>query len=152
MRRLLAGFACGCLVLASGLAAQPAGKQQEAYARNAQLARQSWMLQCQGCHRPSATGTPPGTPPLAGNVAKFLKVKGGREYLGRVPGVATAALDDVQLAELLNWTLETFDRGNIPKGFSPYTPAEIGKLRRQPLRTDAKAARQALLAALAQEK
>lgn len=145
----LAAATCLLLALADGLVAQPPlaahGYDPD---RSDRLARQSWMLQCQGCHRPTGMGTPPGTPPLAGQVASFLKIKGGREYLGRVPGVATAALDDAELANLLNWTLRTFDPGNIPQGFAPYTADEIGRLRRQPLRTDAKAVRQSLVASL----
>ena len=40
-----------------------------------------YALNCQGCHRPDGTGTPGTVPALAGSVAKFLKVPGGREYL-----------------------------------------------------------------------
>ena len=38
---------------------------------------------------------------MAGFVARFLQVPGGREYLARVPGVATAALSDADLAEAI---------------------------------------------------
>ncbi|CAH0357237.1 cytochrome c [Sphingobium sp. CECT 9361] len=145
---LFIAVSCGILVLASGLRASPAYEVDHAGVKADRLARQSWMLQCQGCHRPGATGTPPGTPPLAGQVSSFLKVKGGREYLGMVPGVATAALTDSELANLLNWTLRTFDAGNIPDNFVPYTANEMGRLRRKPLRTEAKAVRQALVASL----
>ena len=57
-----------------------------------------YALNCQGCHRADGTGTPGSVPPLAGSVGKFLRVPGGREYLGRVPGVAQAPLDDAALA------------------------------------------------------
>ncbi|MGH6632413.1 MAG: cytochrome C, partial [Sphingopyxis sp.] len=90
-------------------------------------ARINWMLKCQGCHRPDASGSPATAPTMAGEVARFLQVPGGREYLVRVPGVATAALPDDQLAELVNWSLWTFDRQNIPRDFIPYTAAEVHK-------------------------
>lgn len=133
------GLAASQLVGAQVYEDGPKGGREE-------RARQSWMLQCQGCHRPEGGATEPGTPALAGHVATFLNVEGGREYLARVPGVATANLNDEKLAELLNWTLRHFDGGKIPADFRPYTAEEIGRLRRQPLRTEAKAVRADLLA------
>lgn len=115
---------------------------------NELLAHQHYMLQCQGCHRPDGTGTLATAPPMTGIVARFLEVPGGREYLARVPGVATAALTDAQLAELLNWTLYRFDAAHVPAGFKPYTASEMGALRRRPLRTEAKAVRAALMTEL----
>jgi len=97
-------------------------------------ARIDYMLKCQGCHQPTGQGNWANTPPLTGEVARFLAVPGGREFLGQVPGVATTDLDDVRLAELLNWTLYRFDPQHIPAGFKPYTAAEIGRLRQEPLR------------------
>ena len=117
---------------------------------NESLARQHYMLQCQGCHRPDGTGTMATAPPMTGMVARFLQVPGGREYVARVPGVATAALNDRDLAELVNWTLFRFDAANVPQGFQPYTAAEIGALRRRPLRLEAKAERARLMAELDQ--
>lgn len=115
---------------------------------NPNRAHVNWMLKCQGCHRPDAAGGPDGTPAMAGQVARFLGAPGGREYLGRVPGVATAALPDDQLAELLNWTLLHYDPQHVPADFKPYTTAEIAALRKAPLRTEAAATRARLLAAL----
>lgn len=115
---------------------------------NAARARQNWILQCQGCHRPDASGSAETTPPMAGFVARFLSVPGGRDYLARVPGVATAAISDRDLAELLNWTLYRYDPGNLPADFLPYSTEEVGRLRRTPLRTEALAAREQLLVAM----
>jgi cytochrome c553 len=116
--------------------------------RDEARARQNWILQCQGCHRPSATGTTDSTPPLAGFVARFLSVSGGREYLARVPGVATAAVSDRDLAELLNWTLYRYDGAHVPAGFKPYTPEEVGRWRHKPLRTEASSVRRSLVAVM----
>lgn len=111
-------------------------------------ARQNYILKCQGCHGPDAQGNRSNTPPMAGMVARFLAVPGGREFLGRVPGVATAAVGDAELAELLNWTLYRFDAAHVPPGFKPYGTTEIGKLRKMPLRTETAAMRQALVHAM----
>lgn len=108
-------------------------------------AHQNWVLQCQGCHRAGATGTIDSTPPLAGFVARFLSVPGGREYLARVPGVATAPISDRDLAELLNWTLYRYDSAHVPAGFIPYTTEEVGQWRRKPLRTEASSVRRSLV-------
>ena len=110
------------------------------------LAWQHWVLNCQGCHRVDGTGSTETAPALAGMVAKFTNVAGGREYLGRVPGVATAPLSDADLAELLNWMLWRFDRDNLSANFRPYTAEEVRALRQRPLRTEAARVRASLVA------
>lgn len=130
-------------VLGSG--AQPATMPGVA---NPAQARTDYQLKCQGCHHPDGSGNLANTPPLAGETAKFLHVPGGREFLGQVPGVASVDLDDVRLAQLLNWTLYRFDREHVPAGFKPYTAAEIGTLRQKPLRLERLEVRQRLVAAL----
>ncbi len=112
---------------------------------NPQRAWQNWTLNCQGCHRPDGTGSSATAPSLAGIVAQFLTVPGGREYLARVPGVATSPLSDADLSEVLNWMLWRFDKEHIPASFQPYTAAEIGKLRGTPLRLEASQMRAELL-------
>lgn len=111
-----------------------------------QQARIDYMLKCQGCHRPDGSGDERSNPPMRNIVARFLEVPGGREFLGRVPGVATADLDDQRLANLLNWTLYTYDPAHMPANFRPYSAAEIGALRRHPLRLERAATRAALVA------
>lgn len=111
---------------------------------NPAQARVDYMLKCQGCHRPDGTGDPRSTPAMKGVVARFLHVPGGREFLGRVPGVATVDLDDRRLANLLNWTLFRFDADNVPRDFRPYTATEIAKLRANPLRIERAEARRVL--------
>lgn len=125
-------------VAARGAAVAPAGEGQADFpgVANPAQARIDYMLKCQGCHQPQGGGDIRHTPPLAGTVARFLSVPGGREFLGRVPGVATTDLDDRRLAQLLNWTLYRFDRENLPVGFKPYSAKEIGGLRKAPLRLE----------------
>ena len=72
-------------------------------------------------------------PALAGSVGRFLRVPGGREFLGRVPGVAQAPLDDAALAAVLNWILGRFGGDDVPKEFVAYTAEEVGRLRQRPL-------------------
>jgi hypothetical protein len=117
---------------------------------NPAQARIDYILKCQGCHRPDGSGNAVNTPPLNGEVARFLQVEGGREFLARVPGVSTTDLDPVRLAQLLNWTLYRFDPGHLPAGFEPYTASEIARLRRQPLRLDRLEHRGKLVARLEQ--
>jgi hypothetical protein len=112
---------------------------------NPQRAWQNWTLNCQGCHRPDGTGSAGTAPSLAGTVSKFLTVSGGREYLGRVPGVATSALPSADLAELMNWMFWRFDKAHLPADFVPFTAEEIGRLRAQPLRLEASQMRSELL-------
>lgn len=92
-------------------------------------AQTMWMLNCQGCHRPDGSGTGSAVPAMPGIVSRFLAVPGGREYLIRVPGVATAPLSDDSLAVLVNWMLAEFDRENIPEDYTPYTTEEVTSLR-----------------------
>src|SRR5579872_5739886 len=112
---------------------------------DAQLAWQDWVLYCQGCHQPDASGSADATPALKGFVARFTQVPGGREYLARVPGVASAPLSDAELAGLLNWMLWRFDAAGLPASFRPFAADEVAALRHQPLRTEAPATRARLL-------
>ncbi len=142
---LLTAAALAPVVLAADQSADEASGAAPAGVANAQRAWQHWTLNCQGCHRPDGTGSDQTAPSLAGTVARFLSVPGGREYLSRVPGVAASALSDADLAEVMNWMLWRFDRQHLPADFRPYTAAEIGQLRTRPLRLEASQIRAALL-------
>jgi hypothetical protein len=127
------------LLLVAGIAlagAGPAGSGAIPGVYDAEQAHVDYMLKCQGCHRPDGSGDDHSNPPMRGVVARFLSVPGGRQFLGRVPGVATTNLDDTRLANLLNWTLYRFDRGHVPGSFRPYTAAELGALRQNPIRLE----------------
>jgi mono/diheme cytochrome c family protein len=126
-------------------AAAGAAESSPAGVADPQRAWQHWTLNCQGCHRPDGTGSAGTAPSLAGTVARFLSVPGGREYLGRVPGVATSPLSDADLSEVMNWMLWRFDKEHLPARFQPFTAAEIGRLRASPLRLEASQMRAELL-------
>lgn len=94
----------------------------------------NYQLQCAGCHLGNGMGSPANdTPRMTGFVGNFLKVPGGREFLVRVPGMSQSALNDGQLAELLNWLLgEGGMAGNSsPVDYLPYTAEEVTALRRK---------------------
>jgi cytochrome c553 len=133
------------LIAAASASAGAQEGSSPAGVENPQRAWQNWTLNCQGCHRPDGTGTDATAPSLAGTVARFLSAPGGREYLCRVPGVATSSLGDADLAELMNWILWRFDREHLPANFQPFTAAEIGRLRTRPLRLEAAQMRADLL-------
>lgn len=148
----LAPFALIALAALSAALVARAGERPMTGVTNRAQAHQDYILKCQGCHRPNGGGDDHSNPPMSGIVARFLSVPGGREFIGRVPGVATVNLDDRRLAELVNWTLYTFDAEHVPADFRPYTAAEIGALRRNPLRLERVATRARLVAAFEQEK
>lgn len=107
-----------------------------------------YVLHCRGCHGPDGGGVPGGAPSFRGQIAKFLAVPGGREYLIRVPGTAQSELNDARLAALLNWMVRAFSAEQVPADFVPFGPVEVARWRRAPL-TDAARARHDLLRAIA---
>ena len=108
----------------------------------------NWVMNCQGCHGIGALGTENGAPNMKDEVARFLSVEGGREYLVRVPGVAHAPVSDGQLADLVNWMILEFDCGHVPEDFQAYTADEVGALRKDVLISEAPVMRSALMADL----
>ncbi|MDO6442739.1 MULTISPECIES: cytochrome C [unclassified Marinobacter] len=88
----------------------------------------NYQLQCLGCHLTNGEGSPRNdVPMMTGFVGNFLKVKGGREFLIQVPGSSLSALNNQQLADLLNWMLtdDGIASGSAPDGFKPYTGEEV---------------------------
>mgnify|MGYP001811748657 CR=1 FL=1 len=108
----------------------------------------NYMLHCQGCHLPKAEGMDGRVPPLKDFVGNFLHSREGRDFLIRVPGVAHSALSNEEVAELMNWLLESFSAGQLPDPFIPYTQEEVEALRSDPERNPG-AARLRILSALA---
>ncbi len=92
----------------------------------------NYKMFCRGCHGPSDEGQK-AVPHMQGVAGHFLKFQEGREYLVRVPGSANAALDDEQLAQVLNWIINNIAGDSKPKDFKPFSTEEVGKLRQDPL-------------------
>ena len=100
---------------------------------NEVLARQNYILNCQGCHLPDGSGSKGNVPKMNDFVGYFLHVPGGREFLVQVPGAAGAPISDQELADVMNWILLNFSKNELPEPYIPYTPEEIGELRKEPL-------------------
>jgi len=99
----------------------------------AESAAQLYTLNCWGCHLPHAEGIPGTVPRLAHSMGHFLNLPEGRAYLVQVPGVANSPLNDQQIADVLNWMLETFSKSELPKDFKPYTLDDIRTYRPHPI-------------------
>ena len=112
-----------CLCLASGALAENI---------NWQRAHFNYQMSCQGCHAPDGAGAG-AVPRMKDQVGQFLNSRQGREYLVRVPGSATSALDDEQLAEVLNWIIQEFAGDSAKVDYQRYTPLEVANLRQEPL-------------------
>ena len=91
----------------------------------AQSASNLYLLNCWGCHGSHGEGIKGTAPPLVG-LADFLKASGGRAYLIEVPGVSLSALNDAQIATVMNWVLENM---SADQSFVPYTADEVHRLR-----------------------
>ncbi|MCZ6829706.1 MAG: cytochrome c [Gammaproteobacteria bacterium] len=115
-------FALGLLTVA------PLGAEEF----NAQRARFNYQMSCQGCHAPDGVGAST-VPRMKDFVGTFLRSRAGREFLVRVPGAATSALGDAELAEVLNWILLDFGGDSVKSDFRRYTGTEVGALRKSPL-------------------
>ena len=68
-----------------------------------------------------------------------------------MPGVAQSALDDNEIAELMNWLLLSFSSEQLPERYVPFTAGEVALLRRSPERSPA-SARARILADLAADR
>ena len=93
----------------------------------------NYQLQCAGCHLGDGTGSKINdTPKMKGFVGNFLKVEGGREFLVRVPGMSQSALNNAQLADLLNWLLREDGMAgkSMPAHYQPYTAEEVARIRK----------------------
>ncbi|WP_419710066.1 cytochrome C [Pseudomonas sp. NFX224] len=92
----------------------------------------NYQLQCAGCHLGDGTGSAANdTPRMKGFVGNFLKVPGGREFLVRVPGMSQSALNNAQLADLLNWLMREDGMAgkSMPADYQPYSAEEVATLR-----------------------
>ena len=99
---------------------------------NETLARQNYILNCQGCHLPDGSGSPGNVPRLNNFMGYFLHIDGGREFIVQVPGVAGSPISDQELADVMNWVLRNFSSNELPDPFIPYNAEEVGQLRKEP--------------------
>jgi mono/diheme cytochrome c family protein len=119
------------------------GFQGEALAYEPQI---NYMLQCMGCHTPDGSGEPGRVPPIKATLAPFAMSAAGRRFLVQVPGSSQSRLSDAELADVLNWMIETLSVAK-PAGFVHFTAAEVADYRRTPL-VGVRAARERLIRSL----
>lgn len=91
-----------------------------------------YQMFCQGCHVSDGRGGKD-VPDMRNHIGAFLTIPQGRDYLIQVPGSANAAINDADLANLMNWIVVKFGGESTPDNFKPYTSEEVGRLRQSPL-------------------
>lgn len=94
----------------------------------------NYQLQCAGCHLGDGEGSAANdTPRMKGFVGNFLKVDGGRQFLVRVPGMSQSALNNAQLADLINWIMREDGMAgkSMPANYQPYTEQEVAAIRHE---------------------
>ena len=92
-------------------------------------ARINYTIHCQGCHLADASGLDGEVPRMSNFVGYFLHSQEGREFVIRVPGVATSSLADDELTEMMNWLLLNFSAQELPDPFVPFSIDEVAALR-----------------------
>jgi cytochrome c553 len=96
--------------------------------------QQDYILYCMGCHGAQAEGVPGKVPPLAHALGRYMRTAAGRDYVLRVPGAANSVLSDSQLAAVLNWLAQTFDRDELTQNnVPPFSTAEVTGSRHSPM-------------------
>lgn len=137
--------------MAALLALVPFARSQGADAAIAAMSpgQRSYTEGCGGCHGLSGVSASSLVPPLKDSVGRFFCIREGRDYVVRLPNVAFANMSDDRLAQVLNFVVFGLGGDSVPSGphASPYTSAEVHRLRANPLKaTDLVEARRAVLA------
>lgn len=96
-------------------------------------ARTLYAMRCAGCHGLEGVSPPATVPALRDQVGGFLCLPEGREYLVRVPGVASSLVPDADLAAVMNFVVFSLGGGSVPAGTRRFDAAEIARLRARPL-------------------
>ncbi|MNN30350.1 hypothetical protein D3C81_1439950 [compost metagenome] len=94
----------------------------------------NYQLQCAGCHLGDGEGSAANdTPRMKNFVGNFLKVDGGRQFLVRVPGMSQSALNNAQLADLINWIMREDGMAgkSMPVNYQPYSEQEVAAIRKE---------------------
>ena len=121
-----------CLLAVVVICAISTMAQSVAAEINDARAKFNYQMLCQGCHTPDGTGAKD-VPKIKNFIGNFLTTPKGREYLVRVPGSANSALNDADLAEVLNWMILNMGGDSVPNNMQHYTAEEVAKLRQRAL-------------------
>lgn len=133
------------LAVCAGMSGMTVHAEERGY--NPASAREAWVLNCMGCHTGDAHGITGKVPPLTGELGHFVRLPEGREFVMRVPGASNSSLSDAELANVLNWLIDTRNADTRPADFRPYTAQEVAAKRR-PALTDVAKHRKALIESL----
>ena len=96
--------------------------------------RTNFILRCAGCHAMDGSGSEPGgIPDFRNYVGAFAQTEDGRRYLMHVPGVVSASLTDQQIADVMNYVMETWGGTSLPADYRAFTGAEVATLRAEPV-------------------
>jgi mono/diheme cytochrome c family protein len=94
--------------------------------------RANYLERCGGCHGLEGVSARRDVPTLRNQVGDFLCIPEGRRYLIQLPNVARVALDDDEVAAMMNYVV--FELGGAsPARNAPYTATEVARLRLAPL-------------------
>ncbi len=121
-----------CIAILLGLLSATGSGAAEPAAQFAP-AQGNFILGCAGCHGLTGVSNSTLVPSLKGLVGYYLNVPDGRAYLSRLPNVAFSTFNDRELAAVLNYMVFNIGAGSAPAGARPYSAAEVGKWRKQPL-------------------
>ena len=112
-----------------------------------------YSANCASCHQANGQGVTGAFPPVAGHASELVADQGrdylpilllyglqgsiqveGTTYNGQMP--AWQQLSDEELAAVTNYIVTTWDEGQLPGSFEPYTPDEFAEARGQGLTAD----------------
>lgn len=93
----------------------------------------NYLLGCGGCHGENGISNSKLVPDLHEQVGYYLNIPQGREYLVRLPNVAFSIMSDQDLTDVLNFMVFRMGGASVPAHTTPYTIAEVARLRKRPL-------------------
>jgi hypothetical protein len=105
----------------------------------------NYALHCMGCHTPDGSEVPDRVPAIRTTMLPFARMPEGRKFLVQVPGASQSSLSNAELADLLNWMIDTLASGTADRSFTRFTEQEVADYRRHVL-TGVRATRERLLA------
>ncbi len=130
----IASLAALSLSLPAGVRGQELSATYGAHdGRSYRASRGDYILNCGGCHGFQGVSNARLVPNLKDVVGYYLHTPEGRAYLPRLPNVAFSTLSDAKLAGVLNYLVFELGGASAPARAEPYTAAEVGQWRRQPL-------------------
>jgi len=121
-------------LLAASLAAASAQVSADPAVTHLSASQSTYLERCGGCHGIQGISNPIVVPTLRGQVGQFLCTQVGREYLVRLPSIATSPLSDQEVADLMNFVVFSLGRAQPDGARAPlFGSREVHELRRRPL-------------------